>query len=212
MAPPVLSDQGPDHLTYRDTTRTQWWRAAGLWSAGVGAGLFIFVSGQLLRWTSPELMTVPGVMLVGGAAAYLLAKRHLAELDAHNRPFLLSSRGTQAMRNRAATMRRLRVWRAWLGTLFFLMGSAFILLLSGLTCESVHNTEGLCGAIPRLTDLQFNLWRSTTLGLGVGFIATWVLMIWHEQESERLDVVVAEGQRRRAEGPIPGLKRTVWDY
>jgi len=195
---------------YTDTTKVQAVRATGVWALGLGLAWFPFVAAQLFVWDSPGMLIADLVLIAAGGVTFWSARRWLAAADRRNRDFLLSEQGASVMRGRKEFDARLGV-AAWvLFGVFVALGVAFIVLMSAAGCGD--RTEGFCGDVGRPSDSVMVTVQVITLGMGALWVGVLSLKRTHEKESERIDRVVAEGQRRRRnDHPMAGTGRTGWE-
>jgi hypothetical protein len=181
-----------------------------MWLVAVGVIALFFTGGQLLAWQDPEWAVAPLATCVTGGALVWWAQRRLRELDAANRPYLLGEGGQAVMRNRAETESRMLTASRWLLALFLVLGIAFFFLLSAASCGD--RVTGYCGDVGRPSDSVMTAAQIVAVSAGAAWIAAVSLRRTHEKESERLDRVVAEGQRaRRHDHPLSGMNSRDWD-
>ena len=195
---------------YTDTTKVQVVRATGVWALGLGLAMLPFLGGQLFVWDEPFLLLVDLGFIAAGAGMLWGARRWLAAADARNRDYLLSDQGARVMRGRKERDSRLGV-AAWvLFGVFMVLGVAFVVLMSAAGCG--EGTEGFCGDVGRPSDGLMTGWQVLTFTVGALWVGALSLKRTHEKESERIDRVVAEGQRRRRnDHPMAGTGRTGWE-
>lgn len=195
---------------YRDTTSTQVLRAVGVWVVCLAGASLFFVGAQVFVRDNLAAPIVVVLALATGIALVWWAKRRLAALDTANRPYLLSEEGSQAMRHRQDVERTIVVARRWALAGFVVLACAFIVLVSYAAC--VDRVDGICSTDWRPT---FALVQATQLG-ALAMAGLWVALMslksTHAKESERIDRVVAEGQRRRRnDHPFAGMSRSGWE-
>ena len=195
---------------YRSTTSTQVVRAAGLWLAAVGGVALVLLGGQLVVMDDPGWALIAVVVLVGGVCAMLWSRAHLRELDAANKPFLLGEQGATVMRGREEFAKRLAIASHMVLAVFLVCGVAFIFLISAASCG--ERIDGYCGDVGRPSDHVMAMAQAVTLAMGALWIALMGLRRTQEAESDRIDGVVAEGQRRRRhDHPLAGTDRSSWE-
>ena len=132
-------------------------------------------------------------------------------LDARNRAFLMSPDGPEALRVREQFQDRVRIAQRISIVLFLIAGAVFITLVSAVNCEP-GQTGGFCGTVsaPSHATVQLSQWAA--LALGGLYIGTAVLGRTHDRESERLDLIIEEGRRRRkGDDPFAGMSRVGWE-
>lgn len=193
---------------YRSTTTAHMVRFVAIWVTAAGAGLLVLTSGQLFVWDDPGGLLLALALVGGGGVAWLAARTTLATLRRENRPYLLSARGIQAMAGRERVAARVRAVQRWTLATFVVAGIVMIYAASAMACEG--RPEYLCG-LPPVDRSVFLIARTVAVATGAGFVALVVLGRSHAHETERMDAVIGEGQRRRREGPVPGLSRHRWE-
>ena len=195
---------------YVDTTRVQAIRAFATALALLGLVALFLTGGQLLVWEDVLWAAISlGAVVVGSVLAWW-ARRRVRELDASNRPFLLSEGGAEIMRARGGTERSLAVLARWLLASFLVLGVAFFFLLSAASCG--NRIDGYCGSVGNPSDDVMNVAQTLAVSAGAAWAAAVSLRRTHERESERIDRVVAEGQRSRRTGhPLSGMDRHGWE-
>lgn len=195
---------------YTDTTKVQVVRATGVWALGLGLAMLPFLGGQLFVWDEPFLLLVDLAFIACGAAMLWGARRWLAAADASNRDYLLSEQGARVMRGRKERDSRLGLMAWVLFGVFMVLGVAFVVLMSAAGCGD--RTDGFCGDVGRPSDAVMTTMQVISLGVGALWVGALSLKRTHEKESERIDRVVAEGQRRRRnDHPMAGSGRTGWE-
>jgi len=195
---------------YRNTTPTQVTRAVGLWLIAVGGFGLVLLGGQLVVRDDPAWALVALAVFAIGVWAVLSSRSRLRALDVLNRPYLLSEQGVDVMHGRAEFARRVAVASYVVLALFLVCGVAFLFLMSAASCGDL--VEGYCGDVGRPSDGTMIMSQVVTLAVGGLWVALMGLRRTHEAESERIDTVVAEGQRRRRnDHPLAGTDRTSWE-
>ena len=195
---------------YTSTTRWELVRAAGLViTITFGIALF-FVGGQLFAWTDPAWPIVDLAILAVGVAVLITSGRRINQLRTANKPYLLSEEGRLAIRGRRELEKRiLTIGRVTLAV-FIVCAIVFFFLFSAIACGS--RIDGYCGQVGRPAEWIVQTWQLVSVAIG----ATWAALVSfrrrHEAETERIDLVVAEGlRRRRAEDPMLGTDRFSWE-
>ena len=195
---------------YRNTTPTQVTRAVGLWLIAVGGFGLVLLGGQLVVGDDPAWPLVALALFVFGVWATLASRARLRALDAFNRPYLLSEQGVEVMHGRAEFAKRVAVASYVVLGLFLVCGVAFIFLISAASCG--NRIDGYCGDVGRPSNETMITFQVATLSVGALWVALMGLRRTHEAESERIDNVVAEGQRRRRhDHPFDGTDRSSWE-
>ena len=149
-------------------------------------------------------------ILVVGVVLLLWSRSRGAALWSANKPYLLSEQGADVLHaRREFAARTLWVGRVLLA-LFLVSGIIFFVLFSAISCGD--RLEGYCGQVGRPSESIVVLSQVVSLALGCAWAAVVYWRRRHESETERIDVVVAEGQRRRrSEGPMAGTNRSAWE-
>jgi hypothetical protein len=195
---------------YTDTTRVQVARAVGVWVLGLALASLPFLGGQLFVWDDPAFLIVDLVAVALGAALILGARAVHRRLDSANRSCLLGPEGATIMRGRQEFEHRVSVAARWLLGSFLLLAIGFFFLMSAASCG--QRTDGYCGDVGRPSDSVMVMSQTLTLAIGAMWIGAVSLRKTHETESERIDRLVAEGQRRRRnDHPLAGSSRTGWE-
>ena len=195
---------------YTATTRWELVRAAGLVITITSGIALFFVGGQLLAWTDPAWAVADLAMLAAGIALLIISGRHIKQLGAANKPYLLSEEGRFAIRGRRELEKRiLTAGRVTLGV-FLVCAIVFFFLFSAIACGD--RIDGYCGQVGTPPESLVQTWQVVTVIIG----ATWAALVSfrrrHEAETERIDLVVAEGlRRRRSQDPMLGTDRFSWE-
>ena len=195
---------------YTDTTKVQVVRAVGIGALGFGLAWFPFLGAQLFVWDDPGLLIADLVLIAVGAGMFVGARAWLASADRRNRAYLLSEHGAQVMHGRKEFDGRVVVAIRVLFVLFVVMGVAFFYYFSAAACGL--RTDGFCGDVATPSDEFVTTIQLAALAVGALWAGAVFLRRTHEKESERIDAVVAEGQRRRRnDHPLAGSGRTGWE-
>jgi len=197
-APPPFTGSTGAHMARFDA----------IWVTSMGLLLLLLSGGQLLVWDDPGALLLALTLVAGGGGIWIAAKRRLAQLHPANRAYLLGPHGAEALGGREQLARRVRSlsWTA-LGV-FIAAGALVIWSGSALGCVGVR--DDLC-SIPELPAWAFPVARAVAVAAGAAFVGLVVLGRSHAHETERMDAVIAEGQHRRLEGPIPGTTTSRWE-
>lgn len=195
---------------YRDTTSIQVIRAVGVWVVCLAGASLFFVGAQVFVRDNLAAPIVVVVALAAGIALVWWAKKRLAALDLANRPYLLSEQGSEAMRHRQEVERTIVIARRWAMAGFVVLACAFIVLVSYAAC--VDRVDGICSTDWRPAFALVQTVQLAALGAAGLWVALMSLKSTHAKESERIDRVVAEGQRRRRnDHPFAGTSRSGWE-
>jgi len=195
-------------LPFTGTTGAHLVRFVAIWVTAMGLLLLLLSAGQLLVWDNPGSLILALGLVSTGAGTWVAAKVRLAGLHRANRDYLLSEYGIEAMGGRERFAHRVSAlsWTAL--AVFIAAGGLVIWSGSALGCEGLR--DDLC-SIPSLPAWVFPTVRTVALAAGSAFVGLVVLSRSHAHETEHMDAVIAEGQRRRLEGPIPGTSRSRWE-
>ncbi|GIG54151.1 hypothetical protein [Demequina activiva] len=193
---------------YTSTTSTHLLRFVAIWVTAMGLLLLVLSSGQLFVWDDPGALLLAMAMTGGGAAVWLGCRWWLESLHRSNREFLLSEDGVSALAGRAAFARRVRTWSVVALVGFMVAGAVVIFAGSAMGCVGAR--DGAC-RLPEIDSSVFSASRSLAVGAGAAYVGLMILGRSHRLESDRIEMVIAEGQRRRMEGPIPGVSRSRWE-
>lgn len=94
--------------------------------------------------------------------------------------------------------------------MFLAFGTLFIFLVSAASCDGT--TQGFCDYVTQPADGIIAFVQMAALVTGLLYLGCVVLSRTHDAETERLDVVIAEGQRRRRDdGPLAGARSRGWE-
>ncbi|MCR6712157.1 MAG: hypothetical protein NVV57_05430 [Demequina sp.] len=196
--------------TYTDPSRVDLARAIGI-GLTVAGGIGLLLLGGEFGARKASLAGIAVVALLATGIALLLWSRSRgAALWEANKAFLLSEQGAAVLHERREfASRTLWVGRVLLA-LFLVCGIVFFFLLSAIGCGD--RIDGYCGHVGRPPEWIVVLTQVVSLVLG----SAWATVVYwrrrHESETERIDIVVAEGQRRRrTEGPLAGTNRSSWE-
>lgn len=195
---------------YTATTKWELVRAAGLViSITSGIALF-FLGGQLLAWTDPLWPLLDLAVFAAGVALLVISGRRITQVGAANKPYLLSEEGRFAIRGRRELEKRiLTIGRVTLAV-FVVCALVFFFLFSAIACGD--RSDGYCGQVGRPPEWFVELWQVVSVTIGALWAALVSFRRRHEAQTERIDMVVAEGlRRRRAEDPMLGTDRFSWE-
>lgn len=185
-------------------------RAVGIWATVAGGIGLLLVGGELMvgKFSVGALGML--ALTVAGLAMVLWSRARSAALWQANKAFLMSNRGIEVLHARRAFQgRTLWVGRALLA-LFLLSGIAFFFLFSAISCGT--RTDGYCGDVGTPPEALVILLQVVSLLLGGAWAAVISWRRRHESQTELIDRVVAEGQRkRRSDDPMAGMDRHRWE-
>lgn len=193
---------------YTSTTGTHLMRFVAIWVTAMGLLLLVLSSGQLLTWDDPGALVLALALTGGGGLTWVACRVRLDALRRSNREYLLSESGIEAMAGRERFAARARRASTVLFVVFMTGGALVIFTGSSVSC---HGVEDVQCRLPELDPVLFHASRLITGAAGAALVGLHALRRSHDLETERMDAVIAEGQRRRAEGPIPGTSRSRWE-
>jgi 4-amino-4-deoxy-L-arabinose transferase-like glycosyltransferase len=193
---------------YTSTTAAHLTRFAAIWVTALGLLLLLLSSGQLFVWDDPGALLLALAMVGGGGLTWLACRVRLDTLHRANRDYLLSEYGIQAMAGREAFASLARQWMTRTLVVFMVAGAVVIFTGSSVACHSVPDVQ--C-RIPEVHPWLFYVARLIAGVAGAAFVGVQSLRRSHQLETERMDAVIAEGQRRRQDGPTPGIARSRWE-
>lgn len=196
--------------TYASTTRLEAARGAGVWLTIAGAVGLFFLGGQLFVWDDPSLAVIDLLVLAAGLTLLLTSRSRLKRQWEANKPYLLGADGASVMRGRNEAAARLSRASRLVLALFLVFGVAFFFLFSAIACGD--RVDGFCGEVGRPPESLVELWQALTITVGAAYVGLVSMRKRFEDETERIDVVVAEGQRRRRhDHPMDGTDRFSWE-
>jgi hypothetical protein len=193
---------------YTSTTSTHVLRFVAIWVTAVGLLLLALSSGQLFVWDDPGALVLAFALTAGGGFTWIGCRLWLQELHRRNREFLLGEQGVSALAGRTAFGRRVRSWSVVALVAFLVAGAVVIFAGSAMGCTGAR--DGAC-RLPEVDRSVFIAARAIAVGSGAAYVGLVILGRSHRLETDRIETVIAEGQRRREEGPIPGLTRSRWE-
>ena len=193
---------------YTSTTSTHVLRFVAIWITAMGLLLLALSSGQLVVWDDPGALLLALGLVGGGGAVWIACRLWIRQLHRRNRAFLLSEHGVSALGGRGWFAGRVRRWSVVALIAFMVAGAVVIVAGSALGCAGAR--EGAC-RLPEVDRSVFIAARAIAVGSGAAYVGLVILGRSHRLETDRMEGVIAEGQRRREEGPIPGLSRSRWE-
>lgn len=197
-------------LAYVSTMRLETVRAVGVWLTVGGSVALFFLGGQLLVWDDPSWAIINVVMLAVGIWLLVRSRARLARLAEWNRPYLLSEGGARALAGRRATAARLGRLSLAMLIAFLLFGFVFFFLFSAIACGD--RIDGFCGDVGRPPERLVEAWQALTIAIGAAYVGVVSMRSRFDGETDRIDVIVAEGQRqRRHDHPMDGTDRSSWE-
>ena len=195
---------------YESTVRLEAARGAGVWLTIAGAVALFFLGGQLFVWDDPSWALIDISVLAAGVTLLLWSRARLKLQWEANKPFLLGDEGASVMRGRNETSARLSRTSHLVLALFLVCGVAFFFLFSAIACGD--RVDGFCGDVGRPPEWFVELWQTVTIAIGAAYVGVVSMRRRFDDETERIDVVVAEGQRRRRhDHPMDGTDRFSWE-
>lgn len=194
---------------YTNTTGVQVARAVAVWVLGFGIALFPFIAADLFAGRAWDAVLTCLGLIAAGAGTIVWAKWRLARLDERNRPFLHSPEGSSILAPRQKFQARVTIAKRVLFVLFLVLAVAFLVLVSAVNCAVGQG--GFCGMVTRPSDATLEFLQFSTIAAGMLYVAGVVLSRTHEAETERLDLIIAQGQKDRREGGPLGSLRRGWD-
>lgn len=194
---------------YRDPTSTHIVRAVGTWIftfAVLATPMFL----MSLRSAATVRTGVIGLGVVAlGAGINYGARLRLDHLDRISRPYLMSPAGLTVLKDRYGFAARVTRAKRVLLALFLVAGTILIFVITFYTCE--ERTDGVCGLADPPSDATIAIWQSVAAGLGGLYIAAVVLGRTHEAHTDRIAMIISEGeQKRRGDDPFAGVNGR-WD-
>lgn len=193
---------------FTGTTGAHLVRFVAIWVTSMGLLLLLLSGGQLLVWDDPGALLLALALVAGGGGIWIAAKRRLAHLHRANREYLLSVHGIETMGGRERLARRVRAL-SWTALAVFLAAGGLV-IWSGSALGCIGVRDDLC-SIPELPGWVFPVTRAVAIAAGAAFVGLVILGRSHAHETDQMDAVIAEGQRRRLEGPIPGTSTSRWE-
>jgi len=196
--------------TYTDPSRIELFRAIGIFAIVVGGIGLLLLGGELLAGKFSFGALCMLALTCAGVGLLLWSRARGAALWQANKPYLLSERGVEVLHERRAFQgRALWVGRALLA-LFLVSGIVFFFVFSAINCGT--RSDGYCGDVGRPPESVVVLFQVVSLALGGAWAAVVSWRRRHEHQTELIDRVVAEGQRRRrSEDPMAGMDRNRWE-
>jgi len=196
--------------SYEDPAPLELARAVGLGLTIAGGAATVFVGGEIFVKRAPTAGIVSIATLLVGVTLLVWSRRRLSRLWEHNKPYLMSEHGTEVLRARRDYAGHALWWTRGLMALFVVFAIAFFVLFNAIACGD--RSDGFCGQVGRPSESLMVAVQLTALGLGCAWAA---VMYWrrrHESETERIDVVVGEGSRkRRSDDPLSSLSHYSWE-
>lgn len=196
--------------TYQDPARVEVLRAVGVGVTILGSVALVLMGGSLFEGDDPSSGLAALAVFTLGLCTLLWSRTRLTKLWAHNKPYLLSEEGATLLHERReAADRTLWVGRILLA-LFIVFAIVFFFLFSAISCG--ERSDGYCGNVGRPTESIVVASQITALALGCSWAAVTYWRRRQDDETERIDMVVAEGQRRRrSDHPLSGTDRRSWE-
>jgi len=195
---------------YRDPAPFEVARAVGLGLTIAGGAATALIGGEVFVKRAPLAGIVSIASLLVGVTLLMWSRRRLAVLWEHNKPYLMGPGGTEVLHARRDHVHHALWWARGLLALFVVLAISFYFLFSAISCGD--NTDGYCGQVgtppePLVVAVQL-------LSLGVG--CAWAAVVYwrrrYESETEKVDVIVADGARkRRSDDPLSSLSRYSWE-
>lgn len=197
-------------VTYLSPGRLEALRATGLGLTIVGAAGLVLLGGQLFVWEEPGPALGALAVFVAGLAMLLTSRARLARLWAHNKAYLLAEQGASVLHGRREFARRLVVVARILLSLFIVCAIAFFFLFSAIACGD--RVDGFCGDVGTPPESAVVAMQALSIGVGAAWAAVVYARRRYDDETDRIDRVVAEGQRRRRnDHPMAGTDRFSWE-
>jgi hypothetical protein len=185
-------------------------RAIGLGLTWAGAVVAVLLGRRLFIDAASAVPLGAIAFLVVGLTMLLVSRSRLKRLWNHNKPYLLSERGAEVLRGRREFSRRLELFARLLLALFVVVTIVFFYLFSLISCSDRIIGNCVDPDAPPESVLVAVLLASISLGAAWGVTA--YSRRRYDDETERLDVLVAEGQRhRRRDHPMAGSERFAWE-
>jgi hypothetical protein len=195
---------------YTSTARAEVVRAIGVWLSVAGAVALFFLGGQLFVWDDPSWAIVNVILLAIGITLLVRSRARIAALTQANKPYLLSEDGALVLRGRREGSKRLGRMALAALVAFLFLGFAFFFLFSAINCGD--RIDGFCGQVGRPSTAFAEAWQAITIAMGAAYVGLVSMRKRFDDETERIDVVVAEGQRsRRHDHPMDGTDRFSWE-
>jgi hypothetical protein len=196
--------------TYTDPFRVEAARATGIGLTVAGGIGTLLLGGEFASGKASVAGVIALAALVVGVGLLVWSRSRGTALWTANKAFLLSEQGASVLHERREfAARTLWVGRVLLA-LFLVAGTVFFFLFSAISCG--ERIAGYCGQVGRPSESLVVLMQVVSLALGGAWAAVIYWRRRHESETERIDAVVAEGQRRRrSDGPLAGSNRSAWE-
>ncbi|PKQ27201.1 MAG: hypothetical protein CVT64_01810 [Actinobacteria bacterium HGW-Actinobacteria-4] len=195
---------------YINTTPVQVVRAVATWVLGAGIAMFPLVARSLLAGRPTGAAWACLTIISLGAGAIVGARWRLAQIDHLNRAYLMGPMGYSIMPGRVTFLDRVNLIKRLCLAAFMVVGIVFIVLVSAVNCT--EGQPGFCGWAPTPGDALLTFIQVTGIGLGLLYIALTVLTRAHDQETDRLDKIIAHGQHERKHGgPLAGSSGRGWE-
>ena len=185
-------------------------RAVGVWLTVGGTVALFFLGGQLFVRDDPSWAYINVVVLAVGIGVLLWSRAQLNLTWAKNKPYLLSEDGALVLRGRRALTARLGRIAVAVAILFVVLGLIFFGLVSAINCTV--GEAGFCSQFGKPPEWLVQTWQFLCIATGAAFVGLMTMRGRVEKETERIDIVVAEGQRsRRHDHLMDGTDRFSWE-
>jgi len=197
-------------VTYEGTGALELWRAIGVWLTVVGTVLLLLMGRQLIEWEDPAPALVSLAIFVAGLSLLLWSRARLRAVWERNKPYLLSEKGVNVTRGRRDAAKTLARISHVLLALFVLVGLIFFGFFSAASCG--ERIVGFCGDVGRPPEDLVTTLQMVTLVIGAAWAGVMTMRNRQDDQTERIDIVVADGQRmRRQSDPLLGSDRFSWE-
>ena len=196
--------------TYTNTMRLEALRAVGVWLTVGGSVALFFLGGQLFVRDDPSWAYINVLVLGVGVTVLQWSRARLRRRWVENRPYLLSANGTVVLRGRRETVTKLS--RAALVAALVFVACAFLFLGLASAINCTPGERGFCSEFGRPPEWLVQAWQLLCIAIGAAFVGLMTMRGRLERETERIDLVIAEGQRaRRHDHLMDGTDRFSWE-
>lgn len=197
-------------VTYRAPGRLEAARAIGMGLTAAGAVATVLLGGQLFVEGDRRTPLGAIAMLAIGLTTLLVARAQLQRLWVHNKPYLMSESGAGVLHGRREFSHRLAFVARLLLALFVVLATVFFFLFSAIACG--NRIDGYCGDVGTPPEALVVALQVASITSGGAWAAVVYARRRYDDETERIDVLVAEGQRhRRRDHPMSGSERFSWE-
>lgn len=187
-----------------DTTPWRVVQVAAGWAAGVGTLLSVLTAAELAQgWVARPVIFI-GLTLVAWAL-FWWAGRNVNERRRHNIHYLAEHSAAPILARRRR-IEKSAVWvRGWALGVFLTLASAFIVLLTIVSCKDEE-----CSSADAVPEPAMVLFQSATLAAGAVFGASASFVRVYRDETDDTELKALQNYRSDDDG-TPGLSGSKWE-